>query len=233
MDGLQKLHKSRISFGFRELVFGVHDGVLTVLGFVSGAAGILTSSSIVFLAGLAAVVAEGISMGVGEYQSSKSYSEIIEAEKKKEKTHIKEIPEIEEKEIVSIYMKKGFTEKEAKKIAKKLMANQSVWFQTIMSEEYGIGPKQESILKNSAIMGVASFLGGFIPIIPYLFFDVVAALRVSIIFSALTLFIVGAGKTYYTKKNWFTSGIVMVMVAMLTALVTFYIGQGFAVIFGI
>src|SRR3989338_6274058 len=85
----------RLGSAVREIVFGVHDGVLTVLGFVSGAAGIFADSRTIFFTGLAGMIAEGISMGVGEYQSITAQNEIIEHQRHIEEEEIRAKPQEE------------------------------------------------------------------------------------------------------------------------------------------
>lgn len=211
--------------GVRNIVFGVHDGVLTVLGFVSGAAGIFADSRTIFFTGLAGMIAEGISMGVGEYQSIKAQNEIIEHQRHVEEEEIRTKPKVEFEEICEIYCKKGFSRAEARKIATRITANKKRWIDTMMTEELGLSLHRESPLHDGIIIGLASFFGGFIPIASYLFFAKQPAFLVSILLSACVLFFVGVLKARYAEKRWFSSGLKLVAVALLTALITFFIGE--------
>ena len=210
----------------REIVFGVHDGVLTVLGFVSGAAGIFADSRTIFFTGLAGMIAEGISMGVGEYQSITAQNEIIEHQRRVEEQEIRTKPKLEFREICDIYCKKGFSNAEARKIALRITANKKQWVDTMMTEELGFPPNhRESPLHNGVIIGIASFIGGFIPIVSYLFFAKGPAFFASVVLSAIVVFFLGVLKARYTDKPWLSAGVKLMAVALLTAVVTFFIGE--------
>ncbi len=216
----------RLGSAVREIVFGVHDGGLTVLGFVSGAAGIFADSRTIFFTGLAGMIAEGISMGVGEYQSITAQNEIIEHQRRVEEQEIRTKPKLEFREICDIYCKKGFSKIEARKIALRITANRKQWVDTMMTEELGFPPNhRESPLRNGVIIGLASFIGGFIPIASYLFFAKGPAVLASVVLSAFVGFFRGVLKGRYPGKPWLSAGIKLMVVALLTAVVTFYIGE--------
>lgn len=217
----------------RGIVFGVHDGVLTILGFVSGAAGLLADHKIIFLTGLAGMVAEGISMGVGEYQSVKVQNEILEREIQRESEEIETIPAEEEKEVYSIYRNKGLTDKEATLVTKCITRNKASWLHTMIVEELGLSPEKENPIRASLIMAIASFLGGAIPLVSYLFLEKHTALLASILFSVIVVFSLGAFKTRYTGKVWWKSGSSMMLIATAVAITTYFIGLGISKLGGI
>ena len=219
----QEIHT--LGTGVRDIVFGVHDGILTVLGFVSGAAGIFSDSRTLFFTGLAGMIAEGISMGVGEYQSIKAQNDIIEHQRHIEEHEIQSKPKEEFDEVYQIYRKKGFSKQEATKIAKKITANKKQWVDTMMIEELGFSPRQtENPMRDAVIIGIASFLGGFIPILSYLFLAKQQAFIMSAVLSAGVVFFLGVLKSWYSGKKWLASGLKMMAVALFTAVVTYYIG---------
>ncbi len=212
--------------GVRDIVFGVHDGILTVLGFVSGAAGLFADSRTIFFTGLAGMIAEGISMGVGEYQSIRAQNDIMKHQRHIEEQEIRTKPEEEFEEVVRIYRKKGFSRQDAMKIAKKIAANRKRWVDTMMVEELGFSPRQEEKpMRDALTIGIASFIGGFIPILSYLFLAKQGAFMASVILSAAVVFFLGVLKSWYADRKWLSSGLKMVAVALLTALITFYIGK--------
>ena len=217
----------------RSVVFGVHDGVLTILGFVSGAAGLLADNKIIFLTGLAGMIAEGISMGVGEYQSIKVQNEILDKEIERESEEIDTVPKEEEREVYTIYRNKGLTDKEATLVTKCITKNKASWLHTMVVEELGLSPEKENPTHSSLVMALASFLGGAIPLISYLFFEKTTALLVSILLSVLVVFFLGAYKTKYTGRVWWKSGASMMAIAMSVAIFTYIIGLGIARIGGV
>ena len=64
----------------REVVFGLQDGVTSILAVVSVVAAASNATYTVLISGIAATLAEVLSMGAGEFMSSKSQREIFEAQ---------------------------------------------------------------------------------------------------------------------------------------------------------
>jgi len=91
-----------------DFVYGAIDGSITTFAVVSGVAGASLSTNIVIILGLANLVADGFSMAIGNYLSSKSNSEFIEKERAREEWEIEHYPKGEIEEISVIFKKKRF-----------------------------------------------------------------------------------------------------------------------------
>jgi len=213
----------------KNLVFGIQDGSLSTLGVVTGVTGAAVDNSLIILAGVVALAAEAMSMGAGEYISSKSEIEVYQHEVELEKKEMERVPEIERQEIVDIYKAKGFKGKLLNRIVNKITSDKKLWLDTMLREELGFPEKFADPKKLGFLMFLASLLGGVIPIVPYLFFHPNMAIFVSVIITAATLFIVGAAKTIITKGRWVKSGAEMMLIGMLVALVGYSIGSIFGV----
>ncbi len=68
----------RLPIVFREMIFGLDDGVVSTLGAITGIAIGTGSAYIVILSGLVIIAVETLSMAAGTYLSSKSEREILE-----------------------------------------------------------------------------------------------------------------------------------------------------------
>ena len=64
----------------RELVYGASDGLITTFAVVAGVAGGGLSASVVLICGVANLLADGLSMAVGNYLSIRSYESVLEAQ---------------------------------------------------------------------------------------------------------------------------------------------------------
>ncbi|MEK6861640.1 MAG: VIT1/CCC1 transporter family protein, partial [Nanoarchaeota archaeon] len=60
--------------------------------------------------------------------------------------------------------------------------------------------------------------------IPFLFFKT-ELLKYSVVLSIFALFVVGAARTYYTKRNPIKSGLEMVLIGSIAALIGYYFGE--------
>jgi VIT1/CCC1 family predicted Fe2+/Mn2+ transporter len=86
-------------------------------------------------------------------------------------------------------------------------------------------------LRSALTMAISYAIGGFLPILPYLFFPIPIALYLTPCFTALILFGVGAGSAYYTKASLWKSGLEMMMISLGAALIGYLIGQEFTLLF--
>ena len=91
------------------MIFGGLDGILTSFAIVAGAAGGKLPTSVVLILGFSNIVADALSMGVGEFLSSKAENEWILSERKREVWELENFPEGEIKEMVEIYEERGMS----------------------------------------------------------------------------------------------------------------------------
>jgi len=68
-------------------------------------------------------------------------------------------------------------------------------------------------------------IGAIIPVLPYIFLSGITAVTVSMVFSAVGLFIIGAGITLFTGRNMVYSGTRQVLFGLAAAVVIFGIGH--------
>jgi VIT1/CCC1 family predicted Fe2+/Mn2+ transporter len=64
----------------RELVYGANDGLITTFAVVAGVAGGGLSASVILICGVANLLADGLSMAVGNYLSIRSHESVLEAQ---------------------------------------------------------------------------------------------------------------------------------------------------------
>jgi VIT1/CCC1 family predicted Fe2+/Mn2+ transporter len=64
----------------RELIYGSNDGLITTFAVVAGVAGGGLSLAVVLIIGAANLVADGLSMAVGNYLSIRSHESVLEAQ---------------------------------------------------------------------------------------------------------------------------------------------------------
>src|SRR5438874_8747124 len=104
----------------REAIFGAQDGVTSILTVVITVATATSNQYAVLVAGMAAAIAEVISMGAGEYMSSKSQREIFLAQIEKERQEVSERPHESEAEVAYMLEQEGLPEPSARHAAAEL-----------------------------------------------------------------------------------------------------------------
>jgi len=213
----------------KSIVYGGLDGIITTFAVVAGVAGAQLSAGIVLILGFANLIADGISMAVGDYLSSKAENEYHKAERERESWEVANYPEGEKKEMVEIYMEKGMDEKDAIAITEILSKNKKTWVDVMMVEELGIIEENESPINNAIATFIAFVVFGFAPLIAYIIALQLPVVRqvdflVATIITGITIFSLGALKVKMTEMNWLRSGLEMLLVGGLAATAAYFIG---------
>ena len=225
---LEGRHRAGGGNALRAAVLGANDGLLSVLSLTMGVAGATNSNNTgVLIAGLAGVLAGAGSMALGEWLSVQSSRELYEHQIKIEAEEIAENPEEEQEELALIYQSKGLPEDRAKEMAAHMMADKNNILDTLAREELGIDPEE---LGGSAYEAAfTSFFlfafGALFPIVPYFFLSGTTAIMISLVVSAVGLFIIGAAITLMTGRSIWFSGTRQVIVGVAAAALTYGVGR--------
>lgn len=110
----------------RAAVLGANDGIVSTAGVIVGVAGATTSRATILTAGLAALVAGALSMGVGEYVSVSTQRDTERALLAKERRELRETPDEELAELAGLYEDKGLAPELAHEVAVQLTAHDAL-----------------------------------------------------------------------------------------------------------
>src|SRR5471032_3213278 len=212
-----------------DAIYGVNDGLGAVFGIVSGMAGYTGGSEVVLAAGLAGTLASALSMVAGAYLTAKSRREVYESEVARELAEIEEDPNEELLELELFYQLKGFTAEESRSMAEQIHKEPKQFLRALVQEELGLSEETfPNPWKSTLSAGVSTAIGGFIPIIPFLFAVGMPAVIASFVISTLAHFVVGASKALVTARPWWATGLEMTAVGILEAAVTYGLGLAFS-----
>ena len=224
MEAHQRLHRagSRIS----DIILGGQDGIVNVLGVVLGVAAASGDPKIIIAAALSTTFAESLSMAAVAYTSTLADRDIFRGQVEREKDHIRRFSAIEREEIRQIYLSKGFTGKQLDEIVDTITSDEERWVEVMLSEELRIAPVEgKGLLKTAAIVGFAAVIGSLIPVAPFFGLPVLMAMWGSIALAGVSLFAVGAYKATVTVGVWWKSGLQLLVIGLVTALVSYVIGS--------
>lgn len=210
----------------RDAVFGTQDGLISTLGVLTGIAEGTQSREVVILAGAIIIVVESLSMAAGSYLSSKAHRQYLERLLKEERELISKDPEGERRELRQMYRARGYADPEIAVVEDKLFSHPHLLFEDMAHKELGICPKSlEEPLGNAFVMGITYVAGGLVPVLPYLFLEPARAIPSSVAATCAALFSLGGIKGRLVHRPWWLSGLEMVGVAGLAALVGYWIGH--------
>ena len=209
----------------KDIILGGQDGLVNVLALVLGVSAAVSEARIVLIAGLAGTFAESISMGAVAYTSTKAAKEYYLSKLKQERLEIQQLPDLEKEEIHDIYFRKGFRGKLLQEIVHKITSRKKLWLDTMMTEELQLLPSQyENPLRAGWIVGLASFGGSIIPLLPFFLFSVSTGRIVALFFSLVILFALGAMKSRFTNQSWIKGGIEIAGIGIVAALMGHFVG---------
>jgi VIT1/CCC1 family predicted Fe2+/Mn2+ transporter len=210
--------------GIRDATLGANDGLVSVLTLIAGVAG-AASGKIVLLAGVSALVAGAISMGVGAFVSARAYRAYYRKELERELLEMREVPEVEREEIREVYRARGFEGEALEMVVRTITSNPKVWLRVMMQEELGLSQGFGQPLGAAVTVFLAFLVGGAVPVIPFLFGEGVATLVVSFGLTAGALMIAGAIRTRFTGEPPLRAGLELVAMAAAGVSVAYGIGR--------
>ncbi len=228
---LEGRHRAAGGNALRAGVLGANDGLVSILSLVMGVAGAEMSNSAILVTGMAGLLAGGISMALGEWLSVQSSRELYKHQIGIEQAEIANAPEEEAEELALIYEARGLPQEDARRLAAGILADPNSALETLAREELNVDPSElGGSAWTAAITSFFLFAGGaLLPILPFIFLQGNAAIIGSMAFSAAGLFIIGAGITLFTGRNFVYSGLRQVLFGLTAAIITFGLGRLFGV----
>lgn len=208
-----------------DIILGGQDGLVSILGLLLGLTAATSSSRIVIAGGLATIFAETLSMGAVAYTSKMADRDHYAGERRREIKEVEEVPEIERQEIVDIYAAKGFEGKLLEDIVNHITSDHELWINTMMREELNLLPVvKRDVYIYSLTVGISTFSGAMLPLIPFFFMPTHYALVSALILSVVVLAGIGVYKAQMTLGKPFKSAIQMVVIGMGAAIAGYLIG---------
>ena len=212
-----------------DFVYGGLDGIITTFAVVSGVAGANLGTSVILILGMANLLADGFSMATGAYLSTKSEQEYYDKERQREAWEVEHFPEGERAELYELYRRKGYSEEEAEQMLSVLTRDKERWVDAMMIDELGLMKDEGNPLFNGLATLIAFIVAGSVPLLVYLVGLVVpippqVAFPISVVLSGLALFGLGVARVLVTHQNPLRSGLEMLLVGGLAAVVAYVVG---------
>ena len=142
----------------RAAVLGANDGIVSTASLIVGVAAAAASRGEVLLAGAAGLVAGAMSMAAGEYVSVSSQADTEAADLSRERSELTTSPEHEQRELSSIYQRRGLKKATADEVAGQLMANDAIGAHA--RDELGITIETTARPVQAALTSAATFTAG-------------------------------------------------------------------------
>ena len=218
-------HKTESGGMIGNIVYGFNDGLTANFGLVAGVIAATSDLSTILVTGIVGTVADALSMGASGYLAAKSEQEVYEHEIEVEKEEIRLMPDLEEDELTLIYTARGVPKDQARELAQEVMSDPERALAEKIQTELKIGEVYATPLKEGWITGLATAIGAFIPVAPFLFTRGMAAMWISFTLAMVSHFAVGATRSFFTGRGLVRSGIDMFAVGLGVAGVGYLVGE--------
>ena len=223
--GAEPWHKTGSGGFLRNVVYGFNDGLTANFGLVAGVIGAAVQPHVIMISGVAGMIADALSMGSSGYLAAKSEQEVWEHEIAMEKEEIRLMPEVEMEEMALQYEAKGVDARTARRIAEEVMRDPVRALGEQVRDELKIGEAHSTPFREGWITGVATAVGAFIPVFPFLVLQGRVAIWLAFSIAMVSHFAVGAARSFFTGRGVIRSGIDMFVIGMGVAAVGYLVGD--------
>lgn len=209
-------------------ILGTQDGLVNVLGILLGLTAATADVQIFFVAALAALGAESISMGAVAYTSTTARRRVYLKEANREFQEMKDVPEIEKQEVRQVFRRWGYVGEELEDLTERIVKKPKAMLEFMMSFELDLAPVDKFEARRSFfVVGVSTVFGSFIPLLPYLFVgrNILIGTEASVILSGVVLFLIGIYEAKTTVGSLWKSGLQMAIIGLTAGLAGFLIGH--------
>lgn len=233
-------HSPLVSY-LKEVIYGAIDGIITTFAVVAGFSGAALSQDsttqlsfmLVLLFGLANLVGDGVSMGLGNFLAVRSEQGLYRNFWKREQSSSIRHEEAEITETKRILLARGFSETEAETLTDIYRRNESFWIEFLVNNELKVAnPMNESALYTGIATFVAFILFGLIPLAPFIVMhsvDPSTVFQLSAMGAFVALVLLGVLKWRIVGTHLARSVFEIVVVGGIAASVAFFVGTLFTV----
>jgi vacuolar iron transporter family protein len=148
----------------------------------------------------------------------------VERERQEIATH----PEEEKEELSLFYQLKGMDETTADALAEEQSKDPEAMLRLLTIEELGGGKAVANPVQQALAAGISTGVGAIIPVIPFFWLLGDTAVIVAGIVSLIAHFLVGAAKSLFTLRSWWSSGLEMTLAGVIVGGVTYAVGLAFS-----
>lgn len=209
-----------------ETLLGLNDGIVTTLVFALSVAGANPGTyHAVIVAGLAEMIAGGVSMFLGGFTAARAVSEAYRFQVGVEQQEIRQEPEEERAEVRRMYRDRGFRGPLLDAIVHHITADHERWLQVMVRDELGAPPDEQTPPWQSGLaIGLAFMVGALVPVLPFLLHLPNAAV-VAAVLSLVALAGMGAFRSRYSPQPAWRGVLELVGVGVVGTAVGLVVGQ--------
>jgi len=205
-------------------IYGANDGLAAVFGIVAGVSGATGGSSFVLTAGVFGAVASGLSMATGAFLAERSENEVAAANVARERQEVEDNPDEEKEEVSLFYQLKGIDAATADLLAEQLAKDPDALVRVHAPDELGGSDSQGRPVQSAVAAGISTFIGAMVPVMPFFWLRGTTGVIVAAAVSLVAHFLVGAAKSLFTLRTWWSAGLEMTLAGVIVGGITYALG---------
>jgi VIT1/CCC1 family predicted Fe2+/Mn2+ transporter len=202
-DSLLTRIKESLTASAGEVVFGMSDGTVSILGLVLGVAAGADSADAVVLAGATGAIAASVSMMAGCFMEIESERDEAEIETRERIEEIARNPEAAVQELVGLLQDSGLSQESISSIEADITKKPVI----ISGIETAIAASQEPVCQktspvvHSIWMFLSDLFAGLTPVIPFVLFPMHTAWIICIAVTTVLLLLLGLGRARISNRS--------------------------------
>lgn len=238
-EHLESHHAKNSAKYIKNIIYGGIDGIITTFSIIAACFGAELDIKYIIAMGFANLIADGFSMGFGDYISSYFETKYILSEKEKESYEYDNNHQYEVNEMIELYENEGIEHDDSKKIVDILVSKplyKPFFIKSMVSMELGLDVPEDNYKhehKKQALITFASFLiFGFIPLIIYIISHWCKYNNSNTIFvidcfiTLLTISGLGYTQAHITKQSKLMGCFILTINGIISTSIAFIIGYG-------
>lgn len=235
LDDIER-QKSRIELKgqTRDFVFGIQDGLISILGLITGVYGAFGDQPlVVVITGITGAIAAALSMAAGSLLSAEAERDILLAEIDEAREQFESEPYLAQESLMKELKEQGLDSATSYKVVKLLSEKEETLFTNFQSTVLELpGLEDVNPYRNAVVMFFAFILGSLFPIVPFIITEGTPAFIGAIAATGLALFTVGALKGKFSRSSIWRSGLKFLLIAVTAGILSELIGSAVGVLLG-
>jgi vacuolar iron transporter family protein len=218
----------------REIVFGAQDALVSTFAVVAGLAAAGVGHLVVLLGGLISAVAGVLAMSIGTFLASRAQRQLYETELERERHEIREHPGEEIAELMAALVGRGMPRTDAVEVARRIARHPELLLSTLGLFELGVTPQRLGTpVRDAFVMALAFGIASLVPLLPFLFGNVLPALGIAGALTLVALFAVGIVKARVAGVSAVRSGLEVAVLAAASGGLSFGLGRLASLVLGV
>jgi VIT1/CCC1 family predicted Fe2+/Mn2+ transporter len=236
---LESHHAKSSAKYIKNIIYGGIDGIITTFSIIAACFGANLGIKYIISMGVANLIADGFSMGFGDYISSFFEAKYILSEANKESIEFITNNEFEVKEMVELYKQEGLELEDSQKIVDVLISKDKYkpfFIKSMVSMELGLEIPDDNYkvqIKKEAMVTFGSFVVfGFIPLIIYIisnwsnYYNQNTIFIIDCFITLLTIIGLGYTQAHITKQSKLMGCVILTINGIISTSIAFAIGYG-------